>query len=190
MAKPQPSGRYSLPAIGLHWLIALLVAGIWIVGTWMVELPFSPIKLKVYSWHKWAGVTVFFLAIARLLWRLYRPPPPLENLPRWQIRAAHAAHGLLYVLLFVTPLSGWLFSSAAGFPTVWFGVLTLPDLVPKDAALKDIFRALHDGLNTVLAGLVGLHVVAALKHHWVDRDDTLARILPGLKPRRRPGAEV
>ena len=187
---PQPDpplrrvDRYGIPAIGLHWGMAVLVVGGWFVGRWMTDLPFSPLKLKVYSWHKWNGVLVFALLFVRLVVRWLQPPPASEPMPRWQTRLAQAAHILLYLLLALVPLSGWLYSSAAGFTTVWFGVWPLPDLVPKDAALKILFRSFHGGFTYVLGVLVALHVLAAFKHHVVDRDRVLVRMVPGLKPRK------
>ena len=180
----QRGDRYGIPAVGLHWGMAVLVVGGWFVGHWMTDLPFSPLKLKVYSWHKWNGVLVFALLFVRLAVRWVQPPPPGEPMPLWQTRLAQAAHVLLYLLLALVPLSGWLYSSAAGFTTVWFGVWPLPDLVPKDAALKVLFRSFHGGLTYALGVLVALHVLAAFKHHVVDRDRVLVRMLPGLKPRK------
>ena len=181
---PRPFDRYGILAIGLHWGMAVLVVGGWFIGHWMTDLPFSPLKLKVYSWHKWNGVLVFALLFVRLAVRWIHPPPPGEPMPQWQTTLAQAAHVLLYLLLTLVPLSGWLYSSAAGFTTVWFGVLPLPDLVPKDAALKVLFRSFHGGLTYALGVLVALHVLAAFKHHVVDRDRVLVRMLPGLKPRK------
>lgn len=178
--------RYGWPAIVLHWLLAVAIAATWLVGDWMVGLKISPTKLKVYSWHKWAGITILVLVAVRLAVRLVRRPPPPEPMPAWQVRVASATHVLLYALMFAVPLSGWLFSSAAGFPVVWFGVVPLPDLVPRDAELKALFQSVHAVLTWILAALVVLHAAGALKHHLVDRDRTLVRMLPGLRPRTRP----
>lgn len=176
--------RYSATAIRLHWLIAILIVATFCVGLYMHELPLSPQKLKIYSWHKWAGVSVFLLAVLRLAWRAsHRPPALPATMPAWQQRAAGALHHLLYLLMFAIPLSGWLMSSAKGFQTVYFGVLPLPDLVAKNAALGDLLQAVHQSLNFATAALVLAHAAAAVKHHLVDRDDVLARMLPFLKPR-------
>lgn len=175
------ANNYTRTAIALHWLVAVLIVGTFLVGLYMHDLPLSPMKLKIYSWHKWAGVTVFLLAALRLVWRLGHQPPPLpEAMPRWQQLAAHGLHHLLYLFMVVIPVSGWLMSSAKGFQTVWFGVLPLPDLVGKDQALGDLLQTVHMVLNFSFAFLVGVHVAAALKHHLVDRDDTLVRMLPFL----------
>lgn len=173
---------YTPTAVRLHWLIALGLAGTFAVGIYMHELPLSPDKLKIYSWHKWAGVTLFLLALVRLGWRLtHRPPAPPSLMPHWQHRAAEAVHGLLYLLMLAIPLSGWLMSSAKGYQTVWFGILPLPDLVTKDQALGEALTLAHKLLNFGMAGLVLAHAGAALKHHFLDRDDVLKRMLPFLK---------
>jgi cytochrome b561 len=180
-----PTQRYTSTAIHLHWLIALLVIGLFGVGLYMTGLKLSPQKLQIYSWHKWAGVTVFLLALIRLGWRIgHKPPPDPTGIPRWQKIAAHGVHHLLYLLLIAIPLSGWLMSSAKGFQTVWFGVLPLPDLLTKDKALGEQLQLLHQALNYSLAGLVLAHAGAALKHHFVDRDGVLARMLPFLEKNR------
>jgi cytochrome b561 len=172
------SSRYSGVAIALHWLLALLIAGTFCVGLYMHELPFSPTRLKLYNWHKWAGVTVMALSALRLLWRLTHRPPPDPPMPAWQARAAHAVHGALYLLFFMVPLAGWAYSSAAGFPVVLFGVLPLPDFVRPDRALAEVLKERHALLAFALAALVLLHVAAALKHHFVDRDGLLQRMRP------------
>ena len=179
------NARYSLTAVRLHWLMALMIVGLFGVGLYMTGLKLSPQKLQLYSWHKWAGVTVFVLAIARLAWRIgHRPPPDPAGMPRWQVVAAHGVHHLLYLLMFAIPLSGWLMSSAKGFQTVWFGVLPLPDLLDKDKALGDLLQTVHMLLNYSLAALVAAHAGAALKHHFLDRDDVLVRMLPFLDKNR------
>lgn len=175
------NSQYTRTAIALHWLVALLLAGAFAVGLYMHDLPLSPMKLKIYSWHKWAGVTIFLLVTIRLAWRLgHRPPALPEAMPRWQQVAAHGLHHALYLLMVAIPLSGWLMSSAKGFQTVWFGVLPLPDLVGKDEALGKLLETVHMGLNYMLLALVVAHVAAAVKHHLVDKDDILARMLPFL----------
>lgn len=173
--------RYTKTAIALHWLVAILIVGTFTLGLVMTDIPgFSPTKLKYFSWHKWAGVTVLFLACARLLWRLgHRPPPLSPSMPAWQRGAAHSLHHLLYVFIFAVPLSGYFFSLASGFPVVYFGLFKLPVLIEKNKALADTLAPVHYWLNMAMAALVVLHVLAALKHHFIDRDDTLRRMLPG-----------
>lgn len=175
---------YTGTAIALHWIAGALIAGNLAFGLYMVDLPLSPAKLKYYSWHKWAGVTIFLVSAARLLWRLTHPAPALPaSMPSWQRAAANASHHLLYLLFFAAPLTGWLFSSAAGFQTVYFGVLPIPDLLDKNKELADVLRLAHRFVNYSLAALVIVHVAAALKHHIADGDDVLARMIPFLKSR-------
>ena len=169
---------YTRTAKTLHWLIALLVLGLFGLGIYMADLRLSPLKLKLYSYHKWTGVTVFTLTVLRLAWRIRHKPPPLPvTQPLWQQHAAHIGHGLLYCLLLAAPLSGWLMSSALGFQTVWFGVLPLPDLLDKNKELGEALKLLHRYLNYTFIALVAGHVLAALKHQWIDRDGTLDRML-------------
>lgn len=172
---------YTRTAISLHWLMALLVFITFPVGLVMHEMALSPVKLRMLSYHKWLGVTVFILVMVRLIWRASHKPGPLTvAMPEWQRIAAKAVHVLLYVLLFTIPLSGWLMSSAKGFQTVYLGMLPLPDLLAKDKVLGDALAALHQVLNITLLLLVFTHIAAALKHQFIDRDGTLARMLPFL----------
>ena len=174
-----PSQRYTGVAIALHWVLALMITGAFAVGLYMVDLPFSMQRLKLYNWHKWAGVIILALSAGRLLWRLTHRPPADLPMPAWQARAAHAAHQALYVLFFAVPLSGWAYSSAAGFPIVLFGMLPLPDFVPVSRELADTIKPFHGWLAKGLAAIVVLHVAGALKHHFVDRDGLLKRMQPG-----------
>jgi cytochrome b561 len=173
--------RYTGPAIAAHWIVALLILAAWPLGVYMHELPLSPTKLKLYSYHKWIGITVLLLFVPRILWRItHRPPAPLP-MPAWQHRIAEGTHHLLYLLMFLVPLSGWLMSSAKGFQVVYFGVLPLPDLVGKSEGLGDLLKEVHEALNFGLLVLVGLHVAGALKHVIIDKDGTLRRMLPFAK---------
>ncbi len=168
---------YTPVAKGLHWLMALLILGLLALGLYMADLPLSPQKLELYSWHKWAGVTVFVLVWLRLAWRVtHRPPALPEGMSPLMRLAAHAGHVALYGLMVVIPLSGWLMSSAKGFQTVWFGVLPIPDLIGKDKALGDLLKEVHEALNWLLMLTLAGHVLAALWHHFVLKDDTLRRM--------------
>ena len=177
------SEKYSAAAIALHWLTAILIVANLLLGLSMVPLPISPRKLQWYLWHKWVGITVFLLTCARLAYRSFRPHPAPVAMAAWQRRAAAVAHASLYALLLAIPLSGWLYSSATGVQVVYLGVVALPNLVPKDKALADVLRAVHVTLNFTLFALVCVHTAAALKHHFVDRDAVLFRMLPILKPK-------
>jgi cytochrome b561 len=171
--------RYSTPAIALHWLLALLIVVSFCVGTTMADLPLSPLRLKLFNWHKWAGITILSLSALRLLWRLFNAPPPDLPMPEWQRRAAHLTHWGMYALFFAVPLIGWAYSSAAGFPVVLFGVLPLPDFVSPDKALAEAIKPWHGRAAWLLAALVLMHVAGVLKHHFVDRDGLLLRMRPG-----------
>lgn len=169
--------RYSSPAIVLHWLIALLIFVTFPLGVYMHDLPLSPEKLRLFSYHKWIGITILMLASLRILWRLTHQPPPLpDGIAAWQRQASRIVHGLLYVLILAIPLSGWLMSSAKGVQTVWFGVMPLPDLVEKNRALGELLTTVHQTLNFSLLGLVVLHVGAALQHHFIERQPFLQRM--------------
>lgn len=171
--------RYGNTAIGLHWLIALLIFAGWGVGFYMVDLKLSPDKLRLYSWHKWIGISVLLLVCLRAAWRITHPAPPADPAhPLWQRRAASFAHGALYALMFLLPLSGWLFSSASGYPVKYLGVIPLPDLVAKNKELADLFKQIHELLGWALVAVLAAHFAGALQHHFIDRDDTLARMLP------------
>jgi len=178
-----PPKRYTLTAIALHWVLALALIGMFVLGTYMADLPFAPWRLKLYNWHKWAGVSILLLSVLRLVWRVTHRPPELPAsvslaMPAWQRVAHHATHHGLYALFFVVPLVGWAYSSAAGFPIVLFGILPLPDFVPADKALAEFIKPWHEITALTMAGLVVLHVAAALKHQLIDRDGLLGRMWP------------
>ena len=170
--------RYTTTAIALHWLLALALLTSFCVGAYMADLPFTPQRLKLYNWHKWAGVTILALSALRLVWRLTHRPPADVPMPAWQRRAAHLTHNALYLLFFAVPLAGWAYSSAAGFPVVWFGVLPLPDFVQPDKGVAETLKTLHFTLAWALAIVALLHVAGALKHQFIDRDGLLRRMLP------------
>ncbi|WP_454722979.1 MULTISPECIES: cytochrome b [Cupriavidus] len=174
---------YGATAIGLHWIIALMIFAAFGLGLYMTGIPgLSMLKLKLFSWHKWLGVTVFAIAVLRVLWRAtHRAPAPAAGTPAWQAAAAHAAHMLLYVLILVVPVTGYLYSCAAGVPVVYLGIVPLPSLIGPDDALKEILKQTHIWLNYLMAAIVVIHAAAAIKHQFIERDGTLARMLPFLK---------
>jgi cytochrome b561 len=174
--------RYGAVAIALHWLVVALIIGSWTLGLYMVGLSLSPQKLKFISWHKWLGVTIFLIALCRVAWRATHPaPPPPDAMPSWQRVAMGVSHLLLYLLVIVIPLTGWLFSSASGVPTVYLGWVQLPDLVTQDKLFAELLRQAHVSLNLTLFVIVCIHAAAALKHHFLDRDEVLVRMLPFLR---------
>ena len=172
--------RYTKTAMSLHWLTALLIVGAFIMGLVMTSIPgFSPAKLRYFSWHKWLGVTVFALAVLRVVWRqFHRPPPHPAHIPAWQNRTADAVHMLLYFLIFAVPVSGYLYTLSAGVPVVYLGVWPMLVIMAPDPELKPVFRAVHYWLDMAMAALVFAHAGAALKHHFIDRDTVLKRMLP------------
>jgi cytochrome b561 len=179
---PTQPPAYTRTAVILHWAIALLIFAAFPLGVYMHDLPLSPGKLKLFSYHKWIGITALTLAVVRVAWRLiHRPPDPPATMPRWERFAALAMHYLLYALIFAVPLSGWLMSSATGFQTVWFGVIPLPDLIGKDKEIGRVLLELHQSLNFLMITLVGGHVAAALKHHFVAHDHILTHMIPFIR---------
>jgi cytochrome b561 len=174
--------RYTKTAMLLHWLIALLIIAAFGLGLIMVDMPgITPTKLKYFSWHKWMGVTVLGLAALRLLWRKANVPPPHPaSMAVWQKKAADGMHVVLYVLMFAVPVSGYFYTLAAGFPVVYLGVIELPVLIAPNPELKPVLKEVHYILTMTMAAAVLAHALAALKHHFIDRDGVLKRMLPSL----------
>jgi cytochrome b561 len=170
-------------AITLHWVVAALIVANLLLGLSMVAMPISPAKLQSYITHKTIGITVFLLAGVRLAWRMARGAPAPVAMPLWQRKAAATVQALMYALLLLIPVSGWIYSSSTGVQVVYLGAFPLPDLVNKDRELATVLKGVHVGFNVTLVTLVVLHAAAALKHHFVDRDRTLTRMLPFAKPR-------
>ncbi len=174
--------RYGSVAQFLHWSVVLLLAAQVTLGKIADGLPLGIERLAMMSRHKSLGITILGIAVLRLAWRAFDAPPTPPPMPRWQLLAARFSHWGLYALLFALPLSGWLMSSAANRPVSWWGFLQLPDFVAPDAGLKEIFEEIHELLVNVLFALVALHVAAAIKHQFLDRDGLLLRMLPGGRP--------
>lgn len=167
----------------LHWLMVVLILAAIVLGWSAVSWDNAvyPLQSRLYSWHKSVGLTVLVLGLLRIAWRfIYPRPAPLSSHQRWERRVAEVVHILLYGLLLLLPLSGWLLHSAAELksPLTWFGWFGVPDLISQDAALQALASQVHEALFWVLAGLLILHITGALKHHWVDGDLTLQRLLP------------
>lgn len=166
-------------SIGLHWLTVILIIGLAVVGLIMTDLPTSPLKMQIYALHKSFGLTVLALTLIRLAWRLLSATPDeVPNTSRLQSWLARIVHGMMYVLLFAIPLSGWLYNSAAGFPLRWFGLLSLPKLFTGfNPSIKEFALETHETLFYVLAVLILIHAIAGLWHHYVLRDTILKRML-------------
>jgi cytochrome b561 len=177
--------RYGGVAQALHWLVAALVLTMFGLGWYMSDLPLGQQKFDLYQLHKSLGLTIFALVVVRLAWRLRHPPPPLPaGMPAWERAAARITHALFYLLLLVQPLIGFLQSNAVNFPIIMWGVLPLPALIGSDETLGEILILIHENVARVLLGLILLHVAAALRHHFLLKDDVLRRMLPAPGSRR------
>jgi cytochrome b561 len=181
----KPASRYNGFAMLLHWLIAALIVWGFALGWVMTDIPgITPTKLRYFSWHKWIGVTVLALVLVRVLWRATHTAPVLpRSMHGWEKLAAHAGHFALYVLMVVIPVTGYLYSSAAGIQVVYLGIWPLPTLIGPDTALKGVLRTVHVALNYTLLAVVVLHVLAVIKHQFIDRQNILSRMLPFGTPR-------
>ena len=169
--------RYTQTAIALHWIMALLVITVWLIALIANDLPVSPERILAISWHKWLGLTVLWLVFVRLFWRATHPVPKLAlNMPLWQVRIMHFTHLAFYLLMITIPILGWLMSSAKGYTVNYFGLFELPDLVLKDKANGRLLKQIHEILANILISLVAVHVLAALKHHFWDKDGLLKRM--------------
>jgi cytochrome b561 len=175
----QTATSWSAPAKLFHWLIALLIFIQIALGLAAVNWPLSPTKLNLFFWHKSIGVTVLGLVVLRLLWRFSSSTPALPaDLPAWEQRAAHASHFLLYVTMAGLPVSGWVLSSASGVPFQVFGTLPLPAIASVDKETAEFAKHVHHAFAFLLVPLLIAHIGAALRHHYVRRNDILRRMLP------------
>lgn len=180
-------GRYGLVALALHWLIALAIIAMLVLGSLMTDLPNSPQKFELYQLHKSVGMTILVASLLRLGWRLTNPPPPLPpSVPRLEAMAARTAHALFYVLMIGLPLSGWMMVSAStlNIPTRIFGLVELPHLpwlatLANKKPVEDALKEVHEMAGWAMVALLLLHVAAALRHHLLLKDDILRRMLPG-----------
>lgn len=171
--------RYGFVAMLLHWLMALLVIGLLCVGLYMADLPIGLQKLQLYGLHKEFGLLVLFLVIFRLSWRFININPLLPlSIPVWQRFAAHAVQWALLGFMIAMPITGWLLTSAAGLAPSFFGLFVLPTLIAPNDDLRHLFAEIHKWIAYGLIATICAHVGAALKHHYIDKDDVLRRMLP------------
>ena len=171
--------HYSAVAKTIHFVTALLILGLLPLGFFMVDMPFSPLKLDIYTLHKSFGMTVFGLSIIRVLWRVRHAPPPHLPTHRFSERIlAKIAHLILYAGIFILPVSGWIMSSAGNFPNSYFGLFLFPDLVAENKIVFERARDVHEITALAMFGVLVLHAIGALKHHVMDRDITLRRMMP------------
>jgi cytochrome b561 len=178
------TSRWGSVAQLFHWVIVALIITQFVLANMAANLPLGMAKLAVLARHKSVGITILGLAILRLVWRWMNPTPALpDTLKPYERTLAKVTHAVLYALLFAMPLTGWMMSSARNFPVSWFNLVQLPDFVPASRPLYDAMHATHEVLAWILVAAAGLHVVAALKHHFVLKDDTLRRMLPFTRSR-------
>jgi cytochrome b561 len=171
--------RYSAVAQAFHWIIAALIVVQFVLGNLQEDLPLGAHKLALLARHKSFGMTVLMLAVLRLLWRLKHAPPALPaGMRPIEKSIARATHIAFYVLLFVMPLTGWLMSSAKNYSVSWFGLFTWPNLIARNETAFAVLRSTHDILSGVLFVIAILHILAALKHHFWNKDNVLLRMLP------------
>lgn len=169
--------RFGIMAISLHWIMAFLLIGLVCMGLYMSDLPVSAQKLKLYRWHKEFGLLALMLVIVRLTWRLTNITPSLGHLPKWEALGARAAHYAFYFFMFAQPISGWLLTSAAGLAPSFFGLVVFPNLIAADKAHRLFFAGVHEWLGYALIATFCVHVGAALKHYFIDKDDILQRMI-------------
>ena len=169
--------RYTRTAIALHWLIAAIVIAVFAWGWWMQEVPKQPPgpRADAFNLHKSIGLAVLLLMLIRVAWRAAHPPPPLPPMPAWNARLAHANHGVMYGMVFVLTVGGYLGSAWSGYPVKFFG-FTLPSWSGNRPELKDFASVVHLWASWVLLVSVGLHVAGTVKHALVDRNGVLARM--------------
>lgn len=167
-----------------HWVIVVLIVTQIVLAGIEQDLPLGMKKLAVLARHKSVGITILALATLRLVWRFMNPTPALPNtLKPYERLLAKATHFLIYVLLFAIPLTGWMMSSARNFPVSWFNLVQLPDLVGPNRPLYEVLHTTHAILARTLVCVVILHILAALKHHFILKDDVLRRMLPFTRTR-------
>lgn len=172
--------RYSAPAKFFHWLSAAMILTAIVLGFAMLESDPGPRQNQFYDLHRSFGFTILLVTGARLAWRLFHPPPPMvPGLPAWQVLVANIVHRTLYVLLLVMPLIGWAGTSAFGARISIFGLFDLPMILEKDEALSKVLLTTHGAMGLLLCLLLFMHIGAALQHHFLRKDDTLRRMLPG-----------
>ena len=186
MPNQSPPSRYSAVAQAFHWIIAALIVTQFALGWSGEDLPLGARKLVLLARHKSFGMTILVLAALRLLWRLFNRPPELPaGMTNVERTLAKGTHVLFYVLLFVMPLTGWMMSSAKNYSVSWFDQFTWPNLISPSESAFNLLRAVHDTLSWLLFTIALLHILAALKHHFWNKDDVLKRMLPFTKSEKQ-----
>lgn len=164
----------------LHWLMAVLILSMFVLGWVAVIYPLSPTKLELFIWHKSTGLTLLGLVVVRLLWRMVNitPEPPADESVLEQ-RLARAGHAVLYILMVLMPVSGYVVNSTANFPFRYFGGVRVPNLIPADKAWQDAAETVHLTVFSIFFLVVVIHIVAAIRHHTIKKNNILSRMLPG-----------
>jgi cytochrome b561 len=169
--------RFGVIAIVLHWVMAILLIALVSIGLYMTDLPNNLLKLKLYGLHKEFGFLVLMLAIIRMSWRLTNISPSLATLNLFERLAARTIHWIFYILMLALPITGWMITSAADLPVSFFGLFVIPTLIEPNPERLVLFENLHTLLAYGLIAAFCLHVTAALKHHFINKDDILKRML-------------
>ena len=179
MPEQTANQRYGRVAQALHWIIAVLIVAQYVLANLEHDLPIGMEKLALLARHKSIGMTVLILAVIRLLWRLSHKPPALPSaMKAYEVVIAKITHVVFYLLLFAVPVTGWLQSSAKGYTVSWFNLFAWPNLIAKDEAAFKILHQRHELVAQILFWVAVLHILAALKHHFWNKDDVLKRMLP------------
>lgn len=169
--------RYGAMAIYMHWIMAILLIALIAIGLYMTRIPLSAQKVKLYGWHKEWGILALMLVMLRIVWRIGNIVPSLSSLPPWERIAARAVHWAFYIFMLALPISGWLITSAFGLPVSFFGWFVLPNLIAPNHNNVLLFEKIHTWLSYGLIATFCAHVGAALKHHYMNKDDILRRML-------------
>jgi cytochrome b561 len=174
------SKAWGIVAKSFHWIVALLILTQFALGNIAENMKLSPAKIDAFVWHKSIGVTILLLALLRLAWRAANPPPITpHDTPAWETKLAAAGHWLLYGLMIAVPISGWIVSDASRVPFEGFFIVPMPDLIETTRELQEEAEDVHELLTKALIAVVLVHIAAALRHHFMLRNDVLRRMLPG-----------
>lgn len=179
MSLKNTTESYGSIAKFLHWGVGLMMLGLLTAGIIMTRIEAAPLKWDIYGLHKATGILVLALVLLRAIWRARNPKPAsLPTHQQWEKCLAHSAHIGLYIMMIGMPLTGWAMSSAGGHAISFYGLFTVPPLLDKNPDLGKIFNQVHEYMGYAMIAVIALHVVGALKHHMIDKDSTLRRMLP------------
>lgn len=174
MTAKNSADSWGIISRAFHWIVVALILFQGTTGLLRSSLPRG-----IMDWHKSVGITILFLAVLRVLWRLYAgAPKPVAGTSRLQALGASAVHFVLYALIFIVPITGWIVSDSGKRPLLWFG-MAMPDLIATNETLHEAFEEWHEQAFWVLVVVAAAHLLAALYHHMFVRDRTLVRMLKG-----------